>query len=356
MGALLKLLLLGLLIMHDLSVIFFGDHKAVGRSQMMISALPANINIISKSTYPEILPFFFRVFLALLHSKKILFLNRKAALVYLIYWPMIYFICKASHLHVIYDMWELYTIKEHKKIISRIGTLIEIFVIKHVDQVIVCNDYRNKLVRRLYKIKNVYTIENIRSLPKNCRQSYDLNTINFCDYNKSIKKFVITNGFSRERGDLALIDAFLKCDNCSLTFIGDSTFADEIFLNDLMLKKNLHNIKFLKSIRYSDLACVVKLFDFGVVNYSRKNLNNRFCASGKIYEFIFLGLPVLSSSNPSLKKIVDFYQCGESSDDFVDAISRCISKSNVYRSALNSIDVDRLLIKHNKNIINCILK
>lgn len=340
--------------MYDLTVIYFGNQNAVGRAQMMISALPAKTNLVTKSTSAGIISFGFRIFLALFRSRRILILNRKSALIFLLYYPLFCLLSRTDRLHVIYDMWEFYTLKEQKKLTSRLGTIVEIFTLRRVNQVVVCNDYRKKLVQRYYGVKTVHTIENVRALSPVKTSKISLKRQYLGDINWSAVNFVITNGFSRERGDIHLVDSFAKLDNCSLTFIGNPTAADQIFLAELLSKKKINNVNTVSAIPYADLAGVVGLFDFGVVNYSFKNLNNKYCASGKVYEFMFLDLPVLTSKNPSLKKLIDRYRCGESSDEFDVGIMRLINNHAQYKKALDNTDKTRLLTFHKEHIFNVI--
>ena len=341
--------------MYDLSVIYAGDHAAVGRAQMMTSALPSKINIVSKSTSPNIIMFGYRALLAICCSKKLLILSRKSALVFLLCYPIFCWWHRAARPHIIYDMWEFYTLKEHKKLTSRLGTLVEIFVLKRVNKVIVCNAHRKTLIRRYYGIENADVIENIRALPYEEISDVNLKEKYLSHISWSAVNFVITNGFSSERGDTNLIEAFANQYNYSLTFIGRSTAADEVLLEELISKKGLSNIYKVNTIPYAILAGVVKFFDFGVVNYSLRNLNNKYCASGKVYEFMFLGLPVLTSSNPSLKQVTDHYHCGESTNELSTGISRLVTNCTKHQSALRNIELDQLLTSHRDHIVDVIL-
>lgn len=336
--------------MYRLSVIYFGDHKSVGRAKMLTEALPSMTNIVSTGVSPNIFEFGFRALKALCRSRNILIMNRRAAFIFFLCYPALCCFRHLSRPKVIYDMWEFYTYKEHTSLTSRAGTFFEIFTLKRVNRVIVCNSYRKSLVRRIHGLKNIDVVENLRVLPAELNKAKNLKEQYLSQLNLAKANFVITNGFSIERGDEKLLEAFQKEPSCSLTFIGSSTSGDRSILKKYIASKCLKNINAIDSVPHSELAEVVKFFDYGVVNYSTVNLNNKYCASGKIFEFMALGLPVLTSDNPTLKSLVKTYNCGESTNDFRSSIMKLVKYSKQYQANVQQINFDHLLVSHRNHI------
>ena len=54
----------------------------------------------------------------------------------------------------------------------------------------------------------------------------------------------------------------------------------------------------------------------GMVTYHQHDLNNKYCASGKIYEFLFEGKPVVTSTNPPLADFCGKYGIGIAEDNY----------------------------------------
>ena len=85
--------------------------------------------------------------------------NRKAATLF--YFINFFYRTKKF---VIQDMRELYTLHEEYSLYSKIGTFFEHSQVKKSNLVIVCNDHRKRLVKRLLSPKNVTIFENKRAL------------------------------------------------------------------------------------------------------------------------------------------------------------------------------------------------
>jgi len=73
-------------------------------------------------------------------------------------------------------------------------------------------------------------------------------------------------------------------------------------------------------------------------------MNNKFCASGKIYEFVFEGLPVITTENLPLVDLVKRHHIGVSSDNYYNGIITIYKDYLYYKENVLSfakrIDVD----------------
>ena len=338
--------------MSNITVLFFGNDQTVGRCQMILDCLPITAQIISKRPETYLILYIFRLVKSIFSSRKIIVLNRRSCFFITILYPLILIRRLKSGLDLVYDMWEFYTFKEHTSVKSRVGTLFETFVVKRADNVIVCNKYRMRLVKLFYSVDNISVIENFRILPS-CLDYIDDNIKEKFLYLKDdASHFLITNGFSSERNDQSLLDCFSGRKDVTLTFIGSSTQSDRLLLEALRHDFYFTNIHFVESVPYKVLAKVIALFDFGVVNYSVRNLNNKYCASGKIYEFLALGLPVITSNNPSLRSMVSKRACGLSTSDFKGSLPYFLSNHTLYKENLSKYDFATLYAQHKKRATN----
>lgn len=336
----------GFLIMSEITIVYFGDDQKVGRCQMIIDCLPENIQIISKRHWTDTLVYIIKLIQSIFTAQRLIILNRKTCLLIAVVYPLILIRRKVSDLKLYYDMWEFYTFKEHTSFKSRIGTLIEIFILKRADKVIVCNKYRKRLVKLFYNVHNIEVIENFRIL-KDHNENIDTNLAKKFDHlNSNRHHFIITNGFSIERNDINLIECFSNNKDVTMTFVGSMSDKDAHALQTLKAKLNFENIYFVETVPYKFLTKILPLFDFGVVNYSSRNLNNKYCASGKIYEFLALGLPVITSNNISLKSFVNNNCVGLSTASFTQELHTFLIHRNEYKKHVSKLNIEEMYGVH----------
>jgi hypothetical protein len=105
-----------------------------------------------------------------------------------------------------------------------------------------------------------------------------------------------------------------------LLLIGDSEEEDEQIVRQTIQNLKLTNVKILPRMDQDHLKYFIDHSQVGMVTYHQRDLNNKYCASGKIFEFLFEGVPVVASTNPPLKAFCEKYRIGQSSDDYEQAI------------------------------------
>lgn len=69
-------------------------------------------------------------------------------------------------------------------------------------------------------------------------------------------------------------------------------------------------VHFTGSVPYKSLGAILKKCDIGFVYYPTNTLNNRFCASNKVYEYASVGLPMISNENPTIKAELEEHHLG----------------------------------------------
>lgn len=258
------------------------------------------------------------------------------------------------HAKVILDVRELYLSKEVKRLIGKIGCFFEGIMIEKADVVICANKYRAELMKEYYRLNKTPLIyENLRRL----QYSSDFD----CDelkrkYNEIITKnsfkIISTSGCSVSRTNDTLVEAVAMLGKgYDLLLVGGRTKKDEMVIQNIIDKNNLNNVHLIQSVEEDELKYLISISQLGIVNYHQKDLNNKYCASGKIYEFIFENLPVVTTENPPLKEICQDFNIGVSDDDYVNGIvningNYLYYKNNV-KSLSNRIDVE----KNNQNLV-----
>ena len=102
-----------------------------------------------------------------------------------------------------------------------------------------------------------------------------------------------------------------------LLLVGENDEEDEILAGATIRELGLTNVKILPRMDQDHLKYFIENCQIGFVAYHQRDLNNKYCASGKIFEFLYEGKPVLASTNPPLKELCEKYGIGIASDDYV---------------------------------------
>lgn len=69
-------------------------------------------------------------------------------------------------------------------------------------------------------------------------------------------------------------------------------------------------LTFLGCVENRLLLSLAQVADVGIVAYPFEGLNNIYCASNKIYEYMQAGLPVVATNQPPLRSLVEKYRIG----------------------------------------------
>lgn len=283
----------------------------------------------------KVLRFFFSYLKKTNSSDLIVVDNRKAAFLALFLYPII-----KSHT-LIYDMRELYTCKESKSMKNKFGTYIESCFIKLVDLVICANKHRARIVKVKYhtKVKPI-VVENNRSIYDRTRisnnkllEKVSLEIRQFIESGNNSNKlnFVSTDGFSTERKSNLIIKQCAQFNNEINLFIFGK---NKDVANKYIKNKNFTNIIHMGSVDGNILGELLKRFiDVGIVVYGEHDLNNKYCASGKIFEFMHLGIPVVTSYNFPLRQITKNKKIGVASINLKEAIIQVIHNLEYFKDS-----------------------
>lgn len=227
--------------------------------------------------------------------------------------------------YVVQDCRELYDWKSAAGIAGRIGCAVEKLFTKHSDVVIAANAYRARLMVKMFSLKREpLNYENIRCLRYTSarkRQQVEQE----CQEFFAEKKFriVSTAGCDMTRTTGKMLDAMEKLgDAYELLLIGESDEEDELIVRGTIRQSGITNVKIFPRMDQDHLKYFIENSQVGMVTYHQRDLNNKYCASGKIYEFLFEGKPVVTSTNPPLRDFCEKQKVGQASDDYAEAIRR----------------------------------
>jgi len=240
---------------------------------------------------------------------------------------------------IILDCRELYLSRYVKGFSSKIGCIIEKKGIYKADVIVCANDARACFMKDYYKLsKKPIVYENLRKLEysnsvnfSKLKNRFDSH---FCDDEIRI---ISTSGCDISRTNDILIKNLNKIHyNVRVFLVGKSSENDINKIQKIISENKLNNVEIIDQLNQDELKYLISNCHIGIVNYHQKDINNKFCASGKLFEFIYEGLPVVTTTNPPLKCFCEQFGIGRCSDDYSDAIDYVIDNfESIKQNVLN---------------------
>lgn len=210
---------------------------------------------------------------------------------------------------IYYNSRELYAFLgglRNRKFIQKIFTTIEKVLIHRVDLVLTTGEMDSEFLHNFYGISNTLVIRNIPKLKSptakvDLRQKLSL---------PPETKILIYQGVLIDGRGIELVIKYLpKIDNTVLVLLGDGErkmkwqkFAEEMEVED--------RVFFLGTIPQDELINYTAAADIGVCLIENISVSYYHALPNKLFEYIMAGLPVISSSLPQMKNIVEEYNVG----------------------------------------------
>lgn len=228
---------------------------------------------------------------------------------------------------VIQDAREFY----YKKRMPGLGNLFKfceriLFLLS--DVVICANEERSQLMKVLYGIKKPVVFENVRTFEK--KEEPTTGLLN-SEVEERVIRIISTGGIFSERGTFEAIRAMKSLDDCELIILGVGSTKDRKAALIEVESLGLNNVKLMERVPYKELPELIESCHIGYIEYHQNDMNNIFCASGKLYEYLSLGLPIVTTNNISLRSFVSEHQVGVASDDFETAVKMVMANYESYR-------------------------
>jgi len=261
----------------------------------------------------------------------------------------------------VYDSRELYVLKEVKHFRGKVGCIVEKLWVRKFSLIICANAYRAELMKKLFKLQNTPLVfENIRRLEVNneikniedAMQTVDITNDNVSansedivqcpmitkDKYASLKEtqtvnIICSSGCLLERKSDVLARAVCELgERFKLYLVGISDEKARKAVDEIKDLYHTDNIAIIDTLDKNELKALIGKCDIGIVSYGSNSLNEKYCASGKIYEYLFEGLPVVTTCNPTLKAMCDTHYIGISDDEFISGIKEVSDNLEFYRN------------------------
>ena len=254
---------------------------------------------------------------------------------------------------IILDCRELYFINEVDKISSKIGCLLEKPCIKNADIVISANMERAEVMKEKYGLKETPIVfENIRALSYSTKFDASRMEEKYKDlFNQEEIRIVATAGCNVDRmNDILVQNINRVTKKCRLFLIGGNEKKDEECIEQIIRDNQLDNVHIMGKMNQDELKYFINQCHIGIVNYNQKDFNNKYCASGKIFEFLFEGVPVVTTTNPPLVRLCMEYGVGESDDSFANAINTVSENYTKYKNNAMIFGTKKTVDDNNRNL------
>lgn len=233
----------------------------------------------------------------------------------------------------IQDVRELYLPTKEETLSRKVGNFFESKLIKKSEILIAANSYRADIMKDYYKLEELPLVyENIRRLNYSSNFNHQELTNKYKDLlNRDTYKIISTSGHVISRTNDELVKSMKELgDRFELLLVGGGSNKDKEIILNIIEELNLNNVSLIKKVNEDELKFLIRNSHLGIVNYHNHDLNNRFCASGKVFEFFLEGLPVVSTENEPLIKLVADNKLGVSNNNYAQAIKEVYNSHNYY--------------------------
>ena len=244
-------------------------------------------------------------------------------------------VCKPAL--VIQDCRELYLFKEVKRLSGKIGCFFERMMVQRADIVMCANQERCTLLQMEYNLSQTpIPYENLRMLEYESEKKLEdaKKRLDSCFHDDEIR-IISSSGCSVLRTNDVLVKNLNKVEKkCRLFLVGDSSLYEKHIIEGIVEEKHLKNVEIIGRLNQTELKYLISKCHIGIVNYGKYDTNNLLCASGKLYEFLYEGLPVVTTENPPLKRICLCFGIGIADDSYYNGINMVINQYEEYKNRL----------------------
>jgi glycosyltransferase involved in cell wall biosynthesis len=184
--------------------------------------------------------------------------------------------------------------------------------IDQCDHIVMPEKNRIAYFKRKYsKLGEILLLENFPRRSEIPEQQYDLFRENY-PIGKDQKIVLHTGLIAAKRHVEELIDSMVLCgEEFVLVLLGRTFKGYEQSLNKRIKKGGLQQRVFVHdAVPNTKILSYMASGDIGTAFYSNINVNNYYCASNKLYEYIALGKPLLTYNYPGLLERVESFGQG----------------------------------------------
>jgi len=243
---------------------------------------------------------------------------------------------------IIHDSSELYLVNEKnhvntwKKKIAHVLRYVELKNTKKVDVVIAANMERATIMKEYFSLKKLPLVfENIHKIETEynrdeCQRKYGHL------FEQEVFTAIYAGGVAEERLTFKMAEQIGRLGSkYQLIILGAAEVGGEEKLNRLISDNKIGNVHYLGFVTREELKYLMEKSDVSISAFAMDVVNNINCASGKVFEGLFLGKPLLAGENPSLKSMCEKYGIGISTTSFDKGLQEI---ENNYDSYVSNVE------------------
>lgn len=150
-------------------------------------------------------------------------------------------------------------------------------------------------------------------------------------FSKGIDVITYGGGIAIDRGTFDLIDA-VKGDSSKYLIVAGSAWNNFPKFKQKLKNELINNVEYIGYVSRREWAYILSKSSASVVFYDKNiSMNFKYCASGKGYESLFLGVPIICSDNPPLVSLCKDYKCGVCGTNMRDATKKLFENYEYYK-------------------------
>ena len=224
---------------------------------------------------------------------------------------------------IIHDSSELRLLTEEpgrltlKKRVARLFMYAEHKYSKEADVTIAANRERAEIMKGYFSLPEMPIVfDNIHKIEVDydldvCRKKFD----SFFDQDAFYVLYA--GGIAEKRQTYKIVDEIGTLGNDYwLIIVGSVEIDGEKKLQQLISEKGISNVNYLGFVSREELKYLMEKSNVSISTFAMDTVNNINCASGKVYEGLFLGKPLLAGLNPPLKYLCEIHGVGVSTENF----------------------------------------
>ena len=221
-----------------------------------------------------------------------------------------------------------------KGVLTQFRVRSERVYVKYSDLVFAANEERASMMVEYMDLKSKPLVfDNMHKI----KDDYDKESCNekYGNYLKPNKfKVLFAGGIDEERLTFDYVKSFVTLPNkYELIIVGSASPAALMKFKEMIVNNGVENrIHYLGFVTRQELKYLIDNTDASVVVFDKDSYNTLYCASGKFYESLFQGKPILASENPPLKRLCEMYGIGVSNDDYAQGVIELYNNYEYYKS------------------------
>ncbi|MBL7726088.1 MAG: glycosyltransferase [Dinghuibacter sp.] len=133
-----------------------------------------------------------------------------------------------------------------------------------------------------------------------------------------------------------LMDA---CTGSPIYFLLVGNYSEQVL--ERLKAVNNPNMILLKAVPHRELGSIYRALDYGMILYRAVDINFKFCAPNKLYEYWSYGIPVMAHQLPGLLPVFNHPQKGRlfdfDSNDAVAAVQQVLQKGKTSKTELQQL-------------------